>query len=230
MALARRTSEWAWAFVTASLAIGLSLWTGSRGAVLAIVGAGAVSLLVAPAFRVARGWGGAAASLVLAAAVVSQLPTAPHPLMGATRTVEASVGGEATTGRTEMWRRVAKAIEQRPVFGHGEGQMRKVATFSDMTHPHNSILQVMLAWGIVGLVCVLVLAVAFARRALPAVRRRDDYTVPAVIGLVALAVLSLVDNPLINPIPGSMFAAFAGIIASRWRAESDHPDVTKMPT
>src|SRR5688500_12221128 len=133
MALARRKSEWAWAFVTASLAIGLSLWTGSRGAVLAIVGAGAVSLLVAPAFRVARGWGGAAASLVLAAAVVSQIPTAPHPLMGATRTVEASVGGEATTGRTEMWRRVAKAIERRPIFGHGEGQMRKVATFSDMT-------------------------------------------------------------------------------------------------
>jgi O-antigen ligase len=138
--------------------------------------------------------------------------------MGATRTVEASVGGEATTGRTEMWRGVIKAIERRPVFGHGEGQMREVAPYSIMTHPHNSILQVILAWGIVGLLCVIVLAIAFTRRALPPVRRSEDYMVPAFIGLVSLAVLSLVDNPLINPIPGSMFAAFAGIIASRWKS------------
>lgn len=220
MAVARRRIEWTWAFATALLAIGLSLWTGSRGAVLSIVGALGVSLLFAPAMRTARGAGGAVASLVLATAIVSQVPAAPHPMLGATRTVEASVGPEATTGRTQMWRIVFDAIKDRPVFGHGEGQMRKVAPYSDMVQPHNSILQVTLAWGFVGLACVLVLAVAFARRAIPAVRQSDGFLLPAFMGLAALAILSLVDNALINPIPGSMFAAFAGIIASRWNATS----------
>ena len=224
MAVARRRIEWFLAFATASVAIALSLWSGSRGAILAIVGALAVSLLFAPAMRTARSWGGAFASIVLATAAVSQIPPAPHPMLGATRTVEASVGEEVTTGRTQMWGIVLDAIQERPIFGYGEGQMREVAPFSVMVQPHNSILQVTLAWGIVGLLCVLILAAALARRAIAAAPRNDGYFVPAFMGLAAVGILSLVDNSLINPIPGSMFAAFGGIIVSRWSPQSTRPE------
>lgn len=40
--------------------------------------------------------------------------------------------------------------------------------------------------------------------------------VPPFMALAAIGILSLYDNSLINPIPGAMFAGFAGLIASQF--------------
>jgi O-antigen ligase len=111
---------------------------------------------------------------------------------------------------------VIAAIEKHPLFGYGEGQMHWVAPFSTMAQPHNSILQVALAWGLVGLVCVAILTIAFAWRAIPAVRHEGGAMVPVFLAMTAIAILSLYDASLYYALPQSIFMASAGMIASRW--------------
>jgi O-antigen ligase len=228
MAIAGRKSEWGFAFACSSAAIIIALWTGSRGAVLAVAGALVIGLLLAPAFRSLRGAGGAVASLVIGAAVASQLP-APHPMMGFSRMVGATTSGNVTTGRTDLWEIAMRAVGERPLLGYGEGQMSKVATFHDMVQPHNVVLQVTLAWGLAGLACLLVIAIAYCRRALPVVRKEGEAVLPAFMAMAALLILSLYDGSLFYPLPQSIFAACAAIIASRWsNAGISQPEATSM--
>jgi O-antigen ligase len=224
MAVAQRRSEWAWAFATAGLAVGIALWTGSRGAVLAVAGALVVGFILAPPVRSVRGFGGGLASMALAAAVVAAVPAAPNYLMGLNRTVEATASGNITTGRTTIWQNVIGAVQERPVFGYGEGQMREVAPFSTMVQPHNFVLQVALAWGLIGLMCVLTLAIAFLRRAIPVVWREGGALVPPLMAMGALAVLSLYDGSLYYALPISLFVSCGAIILSSWksRVEDQH--------
>jgi O-antigen ligase len=214
MAVSRTPARWGIAFTVATLALALALWTGSRAALIG-VGAGLVAgLLFAPSMRRPRAWGGLAAGLVVAWLAVSSLP-APAPNMGAVRIVASTVQStDRTTGRTQLWAHVAKAVAKRPVFGHGEGQMYYVARFSNSFHPHNVILQVLLAWGIVGLACVLTLTLYFARESIRIVRSGSEELVPPFIAIVTLAVPSLVDGSLIHALPVSIFAACVGMIGS----------------
>lgn len=215
MALARTRTGWAAAFALATLACALALWTGSRGALIGIAAGLIVGLLFAPPMRRRRAWGGLIASLAVAWLAVSSLP-APAPNMGSVRIVASTVQSQdKTTGRAELWPHVAKAVAKRPIFGHGEGQMYYVAKFFDLFHPHNIILQVLLAWGLVGLACILTLAFYFARACIRIVRSGVDELVPPVIAMAALAVPSLIDGSLFHLLPVSIFAACAGMIGSR---------------
>lgn len=215
MALGRTRGQWAAAFALATLALALVLWTGSRGALIGVAAGVGAGLLFAPPVRHLRAWGGIAAALAVAWLSVASLP-APAPTMGSARIVAATVkSGDRTTGRTQLWAHVAKAAAKRPIFGHGEGQMYSVARFADLFHPHNIILQFLLAWGIVGLACAGTLAFYFARESIRLVRAGADELVPPFIAMVALAVPSLVDGSLFHLVPLSIFAACAGLIGSR---------------
>jgi O-antigen ligase len=121
-----------------------------------------------------------------------------------------------TTGRTTIWKGVIGAIRERPLFGYGEGQMHTVAPYATTVQPHESILQIVLAWGLVGLACVVILALAWAVRAVPAIRREQGALVPAFMGMTAVAILSLYDGALYYALPISMFIACGALIASRW--------------
>jgi O-antigen ligase len=216
MAVAGSRRAWLWAWFSAALAFGIALWTGSRGAALAVVGAVVVAIALIPAFRTVRSWGGAIASIAAALAVVWLAPAAPHYMMGLSHAIEQTAGGDVTTGRTTIWKGVIGAIRERPLFGYGEGQMHTVAPYATTVQPHESILQIVLAWGLVGLACVVVLAFAWAVRALPAIRREQDALVPAFTGMTAVAILSLYDGALYYALPISMFIACGALIASRW--------------
>jgi O-antigen ligase len=227
MAVARGRGEWFWGWACAALAFGIALWTGSRGAALAVAGALVAGILLVPAMRSLRCWLGSLASMAVALAVVSVTPGAPSSLMGLARAVQQTAGGDVTTGRTTIWMNVIGAIRHNPLFGYGEGQMHRVAPYSTMGQPHDSILQVTLAWGLVGLACVIVLAVAFARRAIPAVRGEENRViVPAFIAMTAIAILSLYDGALYYALPQSIFFACAALVASRWSAAGASPEAT----
>lgn len=215
MALSRTPARWAAAFGLATLALALAFWTGSRGALIGAAAGLIAGLLFAPAMRRTRAWGGFAASLALAWLAVSALP-APGPNMGAERIVSSTVRStDMTTGRTQLWAHVVKAVAERPVFGHGEGQMPYVAKFHTAFHPHNVILQVLLAWGVVGLASVVILAFYFTRESIRLVSSGHDELVPPFLAMAALAVPSLIDGSLFHLLPVSIFAACAGVIGSR---------------
>jgi O-antigen ligase len=193
-----------------------ALWTGSRGSVVGVVGAMVLGLVLFPTMRRLLVWGGAALSLVLGALIASLLP-AHGELMGVGRTVTQTVdSGDLSTGRTQLWRNVIGAIEKRPVFGYGEDQMSTVAPFGTLGQTHEVFLQVLLAWGIVGLACVGVLAIWFLARSLPTIRREGSELLAPIMAMFALATMATFDGALFHVLPVSMFAACAGMIASRW--------------
>ena len=199
-------------------AFAFALWTGSRGSVIGVAGALLVGSLLVASIRRLIVWAGAVLSLALGAAIASLGP-APGPFMGFHKTISRTVeSGDVSTGRTQMWLNVIVAIKKRPLFGYGENQMSTVAPFGTLGQTHEIILQVLLAWGLVGLACVAVLAIWFLMRSLPVVRR-DAELQPAFMAMLALASLSLIDGSLFHVLPVSIFAACAGMIASRWLPE-----------
>jgi O-antigen ligase len=188
--------------------------------VAAIAGTVVLGLLVSPEMRRPQAWAGAALSLAVAYILVAWLP-APADNMGALRTISATTeSGDMLTGRMTLWTLVLDAIRHRPIFGYGEGQMSAVAPFYSMAQPHNVVLQVLLAWGIVGLLCVVVLAFFFVRMALPAVRSDAAHALPPLLAMTALLALSMLDAALYHILPVSIFAACAGMIAAEARRQA----------
>ena len=195
---------------------GFALWTGSRGTIIGIGGALICGLMLLPEVRKFRAWAGALGALAAGSALAA-LAAAPADNMGVGRTVVSTVASRSvTTGRTDMWRQTVEAISERPLFGYGEGQMSTVAPFANLGMPHNIVLQVGLAWGLAGIVCVAVLAAWFAYRTVPAVRREGGDLVPPFLAMAALATFSLIDNSLFNFLSVSVFAACAGLLAAHW--------------
>lgn len=213
MAVAGARATWFAGFVVAGLGFGFALWTGSRGAAAAAIGAVLLGLLLVPALRRAKAWAGAVASLIVSLAIVAWLP-APAAHMGVARTVAATTGENIATGRTDLWGLVVEAILERPIFGYGEGQMSTVAPFFTMVHPHNALLQILLAWGIVGTLCAAIPAALFARFAIREVRRAEGWLVSAFMGMLTLAIFAAFDGTLYHGLPLAIFAACAGMIAA----------------
>jgi O-antigen ligase len=212
----RSGRAWAAAFAVAFAGFALFLWTGSRGPAAALAVAVVVGMIV-PAMRRPKAWGGTVVALGLASALVAVLPV-PAANMGVARTIAATTeSNDIGTGRMEMWRRVVGAIERRPVLGYGEGQMPTVAPFYGLGQPHNLVLQLLLAWGVVGLLCALVFAVWFLRSAIPAVRGSPGELLGPFLAMLGLVALSMVDAALYHIQPLSVFAACAGMIAAGWR-------------
>lgn len=213
--MATRTGAKWWAASAVTFAgLAITLWTGSRGPVAALAAAAVLAMIV-PAMRRPKAWGGALLALVLAAALVAMLPV-PASNMGVVRTVTATTeSNDIGTGRGQMWRGVIHAIGQRPVFGYGEGQMPAVAPFYGLGQPHNLILQLLLAWGAVGLLCSIALGLWFLRWAIPTVRADQGELLGPLLAMLGLVALSMVDAAMYHILPLSIFAACAGIIASR---------------
>jgi O-antigen ligase len=215
MAIAGDRRRYGAAFGVAFLALALSLWTGSRGPIVAVAGAMVVGLAMFPMMRAARAWGGAGLSMILAIAMVALLP-APANNMGLARTVIATTQHEVSTGRVSIWKQTVHAIEARPVFGWGEGQFRWVAPFYSMQQPHELVVQILLAWGAVGLLLLIVCGFYFARRAIPVARADESALAAPFLGMTAIFLFALYDGALYHLLPVSIFAGCAGLIASRW--------------
>jgi O-antigen ligase len=210
--------RWSFALAAATAGWALTLWTGSRGPLVSIAAAYALGLVLVPQLRRLRSWAPAAGSLAVGGTLAALLPV-PAKHMGLWRTVEQTAqSGDVLTGRSVMWAQVIDAIGRNPVFGYGEGQMNSVAPFYGLAQPHNLVLQILLAWGVVGLLCSAVLALHFAWRAVPAVRREAAELTGPLLAMLALIALSMLDAALYHILPISIFAACAAMIAARWGA------------
>jgi hypothetical protein len=216
MATARSTKASVALVGVATACFAFALWTGSRGAVVGVAGGLLAGLVLV---RPRRSWtiaACAAGALAVGTAIASIVP-APGPLMGVDRMVTQTVqSGEVTTGRTTMWLQTVDAVGRRPLFGYGEAQMPTVSPFDGLFQPHQVLLQVALAWGLVGLACAAVLAIWFLMRSLAVVRDSDGELLAPFLAMLVISTIAMFDNSLFNAVSVSIFAACAGIIASRW--------------
>jgi hypothetical protein len=96
-----------------------------------------------------------------------------------------------------------------------------VAPFHGLGQTHDVFLQVLLAWGVVGLACVAVLGVWYLARSIAVVRGGGPDTIAPLMAVLALASLSVIDGSLYHVLPVSIFAACAGMVASRWLPRPD---------
>ena len=213
-------------FLSCIIGFTFALWTGSRGAVIGVAGAMVIGLLFFTAMRRAILWVGTIVNLGIGALIASLLP-AHGVLMGIGRTVTQTVdSGDVSTGRTRIWLNAIPAIEKRPLFGYGEDQMSTVAPFGTLGQTHQVILQVLLAWGIVGLACVTILTIWFLKRSLPSTRSDAAELLAPIMAMFALATMAMFDGALFHVLPVSIFAGCAGAIASRWTKPERAPRTT----
>jgi exopolysaccharide production protein ExoQ len=189
----RRSSRWSYL-----LAAGLTVWSGTRAAVLALA---VVSLI----FRLSLGrWPahrriGSVLVLSLVAAVAGTLLAPDNPDFHLFVSGDAQNANIATGGRLDLWKATLARWASSPWFGRGSG-----STFWEVyigwwhTQPHNVVLQFLISWGLVGATGGLWLLgrtiVATHRTGVDQARLR-----PLTATLYALLFMSLLEGMLYYP-------------------------------
>lgn len=203
---------WLWGSVSA-IAFALTFWTGSRGAVWALLGGLFALAALFRAGRSLRAAGVTIGAALAGLAIASAFPPIPSQPIG-------RFGRLDGNGREEIWAAAVEAIWARPWFGYGEGQAFHALNWplwisADVQfQPHNVVLQVLLAWGFVGAALLAFLGFMLGR---VVVRQgqSDPKLVPVLAAAIVLAAFSLIDGTLYNIHPTSVFAMGIGLAAVR---------------
>ncbi|MGX7953478.1 O-antigen ligase family protein [Tsuneonella sp. HG249] len=158
--LQRRKKVRNFAFVAAGS--GMCIWSGGRAAVGALVLSFCFAIFMAKPTeraRVARG----ILSALLAGIAVS-LIWLPHEAYGLPRLLNAAQSAKDgfngfASNRIVMWQETLAAFADRPLLGYGMGQFKFIvpSAVRTFTHPHNSVLQFLFQWGLVGTAAVLIM-------------------------------------------------------------------------
>jgi O-antigen ligase len=212
------------------LAIAFIFWSGARGAVFAIAAAFAIGAAILPQLRSMKG-----TIIMLAASATGICLAWVYSFktgFSGFRRMFMGADGEAfqpnsdlTSGRADLWISTWQTILQRPLFGHGEGQTGYVVPLGqemDIFHPHNLVLQVLLAWGVMGALLLLYLALPIARAALENARARKE-CVPPFAAMLVILLYSAIDGTLFHVHAVALFAACVGMIALSDPANSARP-------
>lgn len=195
------TPKWP-VMATLTLAFAMAFWSGSRGAIISALVSLAASIFLFPALRPVRVWG-TFLGCGLAGAAIAALIGSPAKLQGASRLSDAG-----DNGRMDVWRTAIDLIGNRPWFGYGEGQMRDLSQMIYVMHPHNIALQLLLAWGVIGLALAGILGFWVARRMIAGA---NEKALPHCCAAIILATYSLIDGALYNVHPVAIFAACVGV-------------------
>ena len=163
------------------LAAGLTVWSGTRAAILAITFVTLVFVLI---FRSWPDWRriGIAALLTLFACGVAYLLLPDDPVFHLFTERELAGDTDLTRTRWVMWSRSLEIWLQSPLLGLGTGSIFwEYDPIITPTQPHNVILQFLISWGIVGATAGLWILV----RAIHAVHTASR-SMPVMFGVVAM--------------------------------------------
>jgi hypothetical protein len=210
------------AIAGATVMAGLAIWSGTRAAIVAIIGAIAVACLIAVLLRTKRTAILLIVSLV-GGAVLSMVHVPPNSAFGIVRIFQESdrtTIERISSGRVDMWKAALHDIGLHPVFGYGESLVGRYATDAQKksVHPHNSVLQALLQWGIAGALCFFGLLGALWCRLLAAVRAAPATHLPSLLVVLSVFIQSLLEGGLFRPYPVMMIALAFGLAARARRA------------
>ena len=196
-----RRSSWRIGGVTA--AMGLVVLAQSATALL-MVGAGAATAVILR--RVASLPQRQATAYFFSVVTVVMLVLGSLAVQYAT--VVTGLGRDNTlTGRTDIWPAAWDMIQERPWFGWGPGvwiqQNADPARYIgaeagfNVGHSHNTVLEVMLLWGVLGLVLYLGVVLALARSAWRLVRIELQWATLA-LGFIAVLMVQSISEPALR--------------------------------
>lgn len=146
----KESREFDWNYVFYAVAAAVTVWTGTRAAILAmvfVVGVACLSLRRLPSFAAI----GRAAILTGIALVAAYVLLPEDPTFRLFHLDDYSTLRNASAGRDGLWEQTFRRWLESPWFGWGTG-----STFWEVyigwphTQPHNAVLQFLISWGVVG--------------------------------------------------------------------------------
>lgn len=226
----RRFLRWI-GFVLGVLAVYGLIQFGSRGAFLAWLVFAALLFAIVPAKR--HFVLSCVVTVSLASLAVQYVDTS-HPFPNKHQQsvfTRQSVGWdhlESTRVRIDLWQASLLQIIKRPVLGHGpDGYVLSRCCPKGTVQPHNSLIQFMFEFGILGTGIALAALGVFLWRPLKLLRislarGQPDITLGILVSLPAsLLVFSMVDGLLYHAVPLLNFSIMMGLLgaAASWRRD-----------
>ncbi|MHA3916492.1 O-antigen ligase family protein [Halovulum sp. GXIMD14793] len=203
-------------------------WSGSRGSLVGIVAAYALSLaLFWPQMRASLLPFLATAAVGAGLSLIPKLPMFSYGLITSfNRTVEATSADAFAGGRMRAWSAALDYFREHPVIGHGFDHYRYLTkgTEVEWLHPHNFPLQLLVNLGILGAICVAGVLLYYWLRGTSHTRAdRDATRIGAFTALNTLLAISLVDGVLYHPEPMTMVAVLFGMVFATPRVMDSPP-------
>lgn len=195
----REHQSFTWAHAFYFLAAAMTIWSGTRAAVMALGLTTAITVMMnrkLPTFCSAS-----VIALLTGAAMTTAWLLIPDnersfQLFARNDVAEASV---VTSGRTTLWQATFDRWQDSPWLGWGSGStFWEVFVGWSHTQPHNSILQFLISWGIVGALGALWLLARATIATHKQVLRHPDLQ-PMLAVLYTLLIMSLVAGMLHYP-------------------------------
>ncbi len=212
--------KWGWDDACYLLAASLTVWSGTRAAVLAM--AVVTTILIVSTGRWPSHRAIARAAMLTGAAMAIAYPLLPDdPAFHLFATRDYHSVQTATSARSSLWELTFLRWLESPIFGWGTAStLWEVDIGTPNTQPHNAVLQFLISWGVIG--CggaVYLLGRAIGRVHGPGIR--DPQLRPLVAMLYALLFQSLLEGMLHYPrFVLAIFFLFALLIAEADRVES----------
>jgi O-antigen ligase len=177
------------AFFFGTLGLGLAIWTGSRGALVAIIMASFVLIVCS------KKWRTKLLAYALVSALLAGIATYPlpyeNPSYGMNRMMESRE--DSSSGRIVLWKETVEKVAQRPLTGWGIDQFKISGPLITLglKQPHNIFLQTLFSVGLIGTILALIAGLPLFRK----LRWRDSDapTVAAWGCLAATCVFGLYD-------------------------------------
>ncbi len=189
-------------------------YTGTRGAIFAVLGTAIFSIFVIPRSALKRYIAFAFLSAVVGYLCFLLLPASNCPGFGAVERLIGSVSsGRITNGRLDVWKVTIELIKERPFFGYGEIQLFRVSDLT-ITQPHNIFLQTILTWGLLGAVVVWYWLFVLMFRLISTCRSNGDNSFVIVLGAICILIYSLIDASLYYSYPILIFVTLVSVASA----------------
>jgi O-antigen ligase len=113
-----------------------------------------------------------------------------------------------------MWLATLDGIAASPWIGHGEDQFVSERGAWFYNHPHNSVLQFLYQWGIIGTAFALTIVGPIIANYRKAARTFPEAALPAIGALTGLLLMSLLEGSLYHVFPLMVVIICLAVLAS----------------
>jgi O-Antigen ligase len=192
-------------WIAVTLIMTFSTWTGSRSTIIGLLLGIGVSAIFTYGFSNIRN--ALAALSAAASGIFLSLPLPmPDTVFGLFRMINTTVasGGDASSGRIEIWGYTVREIMKSPVIGYGSGRfsenMHRIYGI-DLNHPHNVVLQYAYDWGVIGAAVGLSLLAMLGYSIWRSSQQDQTLRFVAIAAFVMMCATAMIDSMLVYPLP-----------------------------
>jgi O-antigen ligase len=176
------------------------LWLGSRGPAVALIAAIVITMIFSPQLRNRLFWTRIGAAIPTGCILSILLPAPAIGWFGAIQRFWNASGepSDISSGRTDIWLETIRLIGEQPWLGYGGLQFQQINSAAEgfFKHPHNSVLQFIFDWGLLGgTAMLLLLAIAYFRLLLDK-RIPSELRTFGVLGASTMLAFSMLDGVL----------------------------------